>query len=129
MNVAVWIVSGVLAALYLMAAATKGTQPLAKLRTSMPWTEDFSLPVVRFIALAEALGALGLVLPKLTGVIDERAGVDGTLTGLAATGLVIIQALAIPTHVRRGEIKVTPLNFALLLAAAFVAAGRFGWLG
>jgi len=53
------------------------------------------------IALAEALGALGLILPKLTDVVDERAGVDGTLTGLAATGLVAIQALAIPTHLRR----------------------------
>jgi len=127
MNIATWIVSGLLAALYLMASGIKGTQPLEKLRASMPWTEDLSLPVIRFIAAAEGLGALGLVLPKLTGVVDERAGVDGTLTGLAATGLVAVQALAIPTHLRRGEAKVTPLNLALLLGAAFVAGARFGW--
>jgi len=122
MNVSLWIVAGVLAALYLFAGITKATQPHKKLRESMPWVEDFSPTLVKLIGTAEILGALGLILPKLTGVGGD------TLTALAAVGLLIIQAGAIPVHLRRGEQKMLPVNVALLLGAAFVAAGRFGWL-
>jgi uncharacterized membrane protein len=128
MEIAAWIVAGVLGALYLFAGVTKSTQPYEKLNISMPWTNSFSAPVVKFIGVTEILGALGLVLPKLLDVIDDRSGVEGTLTGLAATGLVLVQLGAIPTHLRRGEAKVLPVNVVLLLAAAFVAAARFGWL-
>ena len=47
------------------------------------------------------------------------------LDPLAATGLVIAQALAIPVRIRRGEQKNLPFNIALLLAALFVAILRF----
>lgn len=122
MNVSLWIVAGVLAALYLLAGVTKATRPKDKLRESMPWVEDLSPGLVKFIGTAEILGALGLILPKLTDIGGNP------LTALAATGLVIIQAGAIPVHLRRGEQKVLPVNVVLLLGAAFVAAGRFGWL-
>jgi len=68
------------------------------------------------------------VLPKLLDVVDDRGGVEGTLTGLAATGLALVQLGAVPLHLRRGEPAVLPMNVVLLLAAAFVAAARFGWL-
>ena len=42
----------------------------------------------------------GLILPWLTGIAP-------VLTPLAASGLVILQALAILVHLRRGEAKVT----------------------
>ena len=48
------------------------------------------------------------------------------LTPLAATGLALIQLLAIPVHVRRGEAtQALPVNVVLLAAAAFVAIARF----
>ena len=128
MEISAWIVAGVLAALYLTAGVLKATQPVAKLAGPMPWTTSLTEPQVRLIGVAELLGALGLVLPKLLDVVDDRAGVDGTLTGLAATGLALIQLGAIPLHLRRGEAAVLPLNIVLFLAAAFVAAARFGWL-
>ncbi|RNL64375.1 DoxX family protein [Nocardioides marmoriginsengisoli] len=128
MNVAVWIVSGLLAAAYLMAGLTKSTQPIASMREKMGWVDDFSVGTVRFIGVAELLGALGLILPKLTDVVDDRAGVEGTLTGLAATGLVAVQVLAMPVHLKRGETSALPINLVLGLLAAFVAAARFGWL-
>jgi hypothetical protein len=128
MNLAAWIVSGLLAATYLMAGVMKTTQPVEKLQPKMGWIEDISLPTLRLIGVSELLGALGLFLPKLTGVIDDRAGVEGTLTGLAATGLMLIQALAIPVHLRRGEKQALPLNVVFCVLAAFVAAARFGWL-
>lgn len=129
MNIAAWIVSGVLAAVYLMAGSTKLTQPMEKLlERGMTFVEDFPPAVVRFIGIAEILGALGLILPKVTDIVDERGGVEGTLTGLAATGLVLIQVLAIPVHARRGEAQMIAVNVVLALLAAFVAAARFGWL-
>jgi len=128
MEIATWVVAGVLAALYLTAGTLKTTQPMARLAGPMPWTTSLTLPQVRFLGVAELLGALGLVLPKLLDVVDERAGLDGTLTGLAATGLALIQAGAIALHLKRGEAAVVPLNVVLFVAAAFVAAARFGLL-
>jgi uncharacterized membrane protein len=126
-EIATWIVSGVLAALYLAAAFLKTTRPMEQLAELMPWTTSLAPAQVRLIGVAELLGAAGLVLPKLLDVVDDRAGVEGTLTGLAATGLALVQLGAIPLHLRRGEPSVLPMNVVLLLAAAFVAAARFGW--
>ena len=128
MEIATWVAAGVLAALYLTAGTLKTTQPMARLAGPMPWTTSLTLPQVRFIGVAELLGAVGLVLPKLLDVVDQRAGTDGTLTGLAATGLALLQAGAIVLHLTRGEAAVLPLNVVLAAAAAFVAAARFGWL-
>lgn len=128
MNLAAWIVSGLLAALYVAAGLLKSTQPIAKLRDSMGWVDDLPVPGVRLLGVLELLGAAGLILPKLLDVVDERSGVDGTLTGWAATGLVLIQVLAVPVHVRRREFSSLPMNVVLAVLAAFVAAARFGWL-
>lgn len=128
MNIAVWIVSGLLVASYVVGGLSKVTQPLEKLRGSMGWVDDIPERLVRIIGGLEILGALGLLLPKLLGVVDDRSGVEGTLTGLAATGLVAIQVLAIPVHLRRGEAKVIPVNLVLAALAVFVAAARFGWV-
>lgn len=128
MNTAVWIVSGLLAASYVVAGITKSTQPLEKLRPQMGWVDDIGERLVRLIGALEILGAAGLILPKLLDVVDDRAGVEGTLTGFAATGLVAIQVLAIPVHLRRKEPQLMAINLVLGGLAAFVAAARFGWL-
>ena len=127
MNTAAWIVSGLLAALYVTGGFTKLTQPITKLRSQMGWVDDIPFGLVRFIGASELLGAAGLILPKLLDVIDDRGGVEGTLTGVAAAGLALIQVLAVPVHLRRRELGFLPLNLALALGAAFVAAARFGW--
>jgi hypothetical protein len=117
MDIALWIVTGILAAAVLAAGSVKAFVPKDKLATSLAWTEDSSAGTVRFIGISEILGAIGLVLPWLTGIAP-------ILTPLAAVGLAIIQALAIPVHLRRGEQKVVPVNIVLLLLALFVAIGR-----
>jgi hypothetical protein len=58
------------------------------------------------------------VLPWLTGIAP-------VLTPIAATGLVVIQALAMAVHVRRHEQKGLPMNIVLLLLALVVAVFRF----
>lgn len=118
MIIALWIVSGVLAAMYVFAGINKATQPNTKLAGSLPWAEDYSPGTIKFIGIAELLGGIGLILPWLTGIAP-------VLTPLAATGLVIIQAAAIIVHLRRDEAKVIPFNTVLLLLALFVAIFRF----
>jgi uncharacterized membrane protein YphA (DoxX/SURF4 family) len=118
MSIALWIVQGLLAVAFLGAGATKLSQPKEKLLKNMPWVEDFSQPAVRLIGAAEVLGALGVVLPALTGVLPW-------LTPLAALGLVLLMVGAALTHLRRKEYGNVAINAVLLVLAAFVAYGRF----
>ncbi|MBI3962282.1 MAG: DoxX family protein, partial [Deinococcus sp.] len=83
MNIVLWIVQGLLALGFLMAGATKLMRSKAQLAPRMPWVEDFSLGTIRAIGAVEVLGALGLVLPTLMGILPW-------LTPLAALGLVAI---------------------------------------
>ena len=120
MNTVVWIVQIVLAVAYLAAGALKLTQPReALVARGNGWAEDFSDRTVKLIGLVEVLGAIGLVLPAVTGILPW-------LTPLAAVGLAIVQVLAFRVHLRRGERQMLPANVVLLLLALFVAWQRFG---
>ena len=122
MNIALWIVQGLLAAVFLMAGIMKTTQPKAALaEKGMLFVEEVSPTTVRLIGGLEILGALGVVLPVLTGILPW-------LTPVAAVGLVLTMIGAILTHARRGEIPAIAINIVLLALAAFVVYGRFGGL-
>ncbi len=74
---------------------------------------------VRFVGTSEVLGALGLILPLVTGIRPW-------LTPLAAVGLLVIQLLAIfMEHLPKKEYNVIPVNFVLLALAAFIVFGRW----
>src|SRR5262245_37622515 len=83
-HIALWIVQGVLAALFLFAGGFKLATPAAEFAKLSPLPAGF----LKFIGACEVLGALGLVLP---GIFRVRRG----LTPLAAAGLVIIMAGAV----------------------------------
>lgn len=118
MTIAVWIVSGILAALYLFAGFSKATQKPDKLRANFPYVETVGVPQTRVIGVLEILGAIGLIVPVLTGILPW-------LSTVAAIGLVLVQVGAIIVHVIRKEAsKSLPMNLGLLLAAGFVAVGR-----
>ncbi len=120
MNLALWIAAGLLAAVFLAAGLAKLLQPKEKLAASgQAWTEDFSAGQVKAIGTLEVAGALGLILPAVTGVAP-------VLVPLAATGLAITMVLAAVVHVRRGEAPFIAVNLTLAAVAAFVAWGRFG---
>jgi len=120
MNVALWIVAGVLAAAFLAAGAMKLAQPRKRLADSgMGWVESFSDGAVKGIGALEVLGAIGLILPA---ALDIAPG----LVPIAATGLALIMAGAVVTHARRREPQQIVVNVVLLALAAFVAWGRFG---
>jgi len=118
MNIALWIAQGLLAAMYLMAGTMKTFQT-AKAKEQLPWAKNRSDGFVRFVGTSELLGALGLILPLVTGILPW-------LTVLAAIGLALIQLLAIFTeHLPKKEYNVVPVNVVLLALAAFVAFGRW----
>lgn len=118
MNIALWIVQGLLAAMYLMAGIMKTFQT-SKAKEQLPWTKNRSDGFVRFIGTSELLGALGLILPLVTGVLPG-------LTVLAAIGLTLIQLLAIFTeHLPKKEFNVIPVNIVLLALAIFIVIGRW----
>lgn len=118
MNIALWIAQGLLAALFLMAGVLKTFQT-AKAKEQLPWTKNRSDAFVRFVGISELLGALGLILPLVTGILPW-------LTPLAAIGLTIIQLLAIFTeHLPKKEYNVIPFNAVLLALAVFVIIGRW----
>jgi uncharacterized membrane protein YphA (DoxX/SURF4 family) len=117
-NIVLWILQVVLALAFGMAGISKLTQPKEKLAAQMGWVEDFSQGTVRLIGLVELLGAIGLILPALTGILP-------ILTPLAALGLVLVMVGAILTHQRRKETPMMAVNLVLLLLAAFVAYARF----
>lgn len=119
MNVTLWIVAGILAALFFMAGLMKATSPKRKLAANMPWVEDFSASTVKLIGTLEMLGALGLILPAALDIAV-------ILTPLAATGLAVTMALAAVVHARRKETPMIAVNVVLLALAAFVAVMRFG---
>jgi uncharacterized membrane protein YphA (DoxX/SURF4 family) len=118
MSIALWVVQVLLAAAFLVSGATKLSQPKEKLLKNMAWVEDFSQPTVRIIGALEVLGAIGIVLPALTGIVPS-------LTPLAALGLVLTMIGAALTHLRRSEYSVITVPAVLLILAAFVAYGRF----
>jgi uncharacterized membrane protein YphA (DoxX/SURF4 family) len=119
MNVALWIVAGLLAAMFLMAGMMKVSQPYEKLKASMPWTEDFSPGVIKEIGVLEVLAAIGLVVPPLVDIAPILAPV-------AASGLALTMVGAAVTHARRGgEGQQIMTNLVLLALLVFVAIGRF----
>ena len=118
MNVALWIIAGVLAAVFAAAGLIKLTQPKEKLAASgQGWTEDFSPRAVKAIGAAELLAAVGLILPAALDIAP-------VLVPLAALGLVLLMVGAIVTHARRKENQTIVVNVLLLLLAAAVVVGR-----
>ena len=114
MTYALWIIQGLLAALFLFAGGVKLVLPLEKLAMPMPLPGLF----VRFIGVAEVLGAIGLILPELLRI---RPG----LTPLAAAGLVIIMIGATVFTVAGGDLAPALIPLVVGLLAAFVAYGRW----
>jgi hypothetical protein len=114
LTVTLWIIQGLLAALFLFAGVMKLVLPLEALKGPVEFPGLF----LRFIGVAEVLGALGLVLPGLLRVRTE-------LTPLAAAGLVIIMIGATATMMATGPVAPALFPAVVGVLAAFVAYGRW----
>jgi len=103
LHISLWVAQGVLALFYAGTGFMKATQSIEALTAMMQWPGVVPEALVRFIGIAELAGAVGLILPSLLRIAPR-------LTPLAATGLVLIQVLAIPFHLSRGEASVVPVR-------------------
>lgn len=122
MEVAYWILAGVLALFYVYAGGQKLIRSQEQLNPMMAWAgTTVPMPGVRAIGAVEVLGAIGLILPAATGIAPVLALV-------AAIGFAVLQILAGLFHVRRGEAELTPLNWILVVLAAVTSWLATTWL-
>lgn len=120
MNLALWIVTGVLAAIFLLAGCTKLFLPRETLAKAPGggWVWDFSAGFVKSLGAIEILGVLGLILPVALDIAP-------VLAPLAALGLGLVMVCAAVVESRREEFKHVLLNLTYLALAVFVVCGRF----
>lgn len=117
LHIALWVVQVALALAFGMIGVTKLTTSEADLiQQSGELIEKYGVGLIRFIGIAEVLGALGLILPSALRILPQ-------LTPLAAFGLAIIMGLATALHASKGEPIVTQVVF--LLLTLFVVWGRW----
>lgn len=120
MNLVLWILAFLLAAVFAGTGVIKLVTARDQQIDRTPYVEDFPQVVIRGIGALEILGALGLILPAVTGVAT-------ILVPAAAAGLAITMVFAALVHVRRGDGALAALpSIVLALLSVFVAWSRFG---
>ena len=104
MNLALWIVAGVMAAAFSAGGIAKLVLPKDKIAAAPggAWVDAFSPGAVK------ALGVAPVLVP------------------LAAVGVVLLMAGAVVVRLRYGGVGAIPADLAYLAVAAFVAWGRLG---
>jgi len=117
LHIALWVLQILLALQFALAGGMKVFAPDAYIGMSA-WAADVPRPLLYFIGIAEILGAVGLVVPRATGI-------KPWLTPLAAAGLALVMLLAAGFHAVRGEWGSIAVNLVLGALAAFVAYGRW----
>ena len=114
LNKVLWVVQGLLALLFLFAGGMKLVMPLE----GMAGPVALPGPFIRFIGVAEVLGAIGLILPRLLRIRP-------VLTPLAAAGLVIIMTGATVITAIGGA--VAPALFPLIVGLLLASIGYGRW--
>ncbi|MFN0069896.1 MAG: DoxX family protein [Chloroflexota bacterium] len=109
-----WILQVLLALLFLFAGVVKLMMPAETL------TEQTPLPIalIYLVAIAEVVGALGLILPGLFRVYPA-------LTPLAAAGLAIIMLGAVISTAATMDPSMAIMPLVIGLLVAFTAFGRW----
>ncbi|ADG80102.1 DoxX family protein OS=Tsukamurella paurometabola (strain ATCC 8368 / DSM / CCUG 35730 / CIP 100753 / JCM 10117 / KCTC 9821 / NBRC 16120 / NCIMB 702349/ NCTC 13040) OX=521096 GN=Tpau_3523 PE=4 SV=1 [Tsukamurella paurometabola] len=121
MNIALWIITGVLAAGFAAGGAALLALPRERYRALGPnqhWVDDFGDGHLTAIGTIKVTGALGLILPPLVGVAD-------VLSPIAACGLALFMAGAATTRFRRDEWGYMAGDVVFIAAFAVIAWGRF----
>ncbi|NYI06453.1 DoxX family protein [Allostreptomyces psammosilenae] len=121
MNIALWITTSLLTAVYLFSGFGKLLVPrekMAGMSDAARWVLDFKPGTLKAIGALEILGAVGLTLPAVLGIAP-------VLVPLAASGLAMIMTGAMIMRIRRGETGAALGDGGYLALTAFVAIGRF----
>jgi len=116
MNLALWIIQGLLALLFLFAGGVKLVAPVDQLTKGMP--PQLPALFLRFVGVCEVAGGLGLVLPRLLRI---RPG----LTPLAAVALIGIMIGATVVTATGASPAQAAFPVAVGVLLAFIAYGRW----
>ena len=115
MNIALWILQGLLAAAFL-AHGVLLLVPPADIAALM--LEQLPRGFWLFLGVAEVAAAVGITLPGITRIMPR-------LVPAAAVGIVIVMISATIWHLMRAEWSSAVITFVLLLMAAYVAYMRW----
>lgn len=121
MNIAIWILQGLLGGMFIMAGTMKATTEKSKLAEKMPWANDYSAGMVKFIGISQLLGGIGLIVPWATGILP-------ILTPIAGVGLALVMLLAAIYHFRKKEFSDISKNAVIGGLVLVVAVARFMYL-
>ena len=113
-NAVLWTLQGLLAALFVFAGGAKFVMDPAQMA---PPGSPLSATFIQFIGVCEILGAIGLIVPHLTGIRPM-------LTPLAAGGLVVIMIGAVAVTVMTQPAIYALFPFVVGVLLAIVAYGR-----
>jgi DoxX-like family len=120
MNVILWIAALLLALIVVSAGVEKLITPIDDLRARRAWTRSHRGAEVRLLGAAEVLGAIGLILPAITGIYP-------VLVSVAAGCLAVLMVGAITTEIRvHPSVSRLALPALTLMLAIVVAVGRAG---
>ena len=115
MNITLWIIQALLAFVFMASGSMKLFAFQKYIAMSPAMANQRGL--VTFIGIAELAGAIGVIVPGLTGILP-------VLTTWAAVGLATIMVLATGFHLKRAEYPQAAVTVVLLALAVFVVYGR-----
>jgi len=115
MNIVLWILQVLLAALFLFHGYIMVFPPAALIETM---NQVYSTWFRLFVGISESLGAIGLLLPGITRILPR-------LTSWAGIGLMIVAASASVFHFSRGETSSAIITAVLFVLLAFVSYMRW----
>jgi len=121
LHTALWIVTGLLAAVLLVSTSKMFVprERIASVGHAGEWVLDFSPGALRVIGTLELLAAAGLVLPAVLDIAPVLVPVTATCVAALFVG-------AATMRLRRGERATIVPDLVYLALAVFVAWGRFG---
>ena len=121
LNIALWIVSGLLATGYLVAGTALlllGPERYRAIHPSQEFVDLFPRWFLTLLGSVKVLGAIGLVLPAVLGIAPG-------LVAWAALGFVLLMTGATTVRIIRREWPNAVGDLVFFGLAAFVAWGRF----
>lgn len=118
MHVALWVATGVLAAVFAWSGSAKASMSRQRLiATGQTGVAVYPMWLVRIVAALELLGVVGLIGPWASGIARF-------LTPAAGGGLAIVMVGAAYAHTRLREPRNVAANVVLFGLAVFVLLGR-----
>ena len=112
-----WVLQILLAVVFGASGVLKLSAPIDELGKMLPWVHDAPELMVRFIGIAELIGAVGLILPAATRI-------SPILTPFASLSLTVVMTLAVLFHLTRKEFSAVPLPLVLGVLSGLVTWGR-----